>query len=171
MTGAKNHIPTLQHRLSRDVEVDMILTRTDPLNAVDRIFEQVFGSAGGAQGATMAMDAVWRGDQLMLAVDLPGVPEDAIELTVADRVLTIAAERRQPADQEGDRWALRERSHGRWTRSVRLGAALDPEKVTAAYADGVLTITIPTSESASPRKISIGKGETPAEAIETTSSN
>jgi HSP20 family protein len=146
----------------------MILTRTDPLNAVDRIFEQVFGSAAGSQG-TMAMDAVWRGDELVLSVDVPGVPEDAIELTVADRVLTIAAERRQPAEQEGERWALRERAHGRWTRSVRLGTALDPEKVTAAYTDGVLTVLIPASASASPRKISIGKGEPTSPAIDTTS--
>jgi HSP20 family protein len=149
----------------------MILTRTDPLNAVDRIFEQVFGSAGGAQGSAMAMDAVWRGDELLLTVDVPGVPEDAIELTVADRVLTIAAERRQPAEQEGERWALRERPHGRWTRSVRLGTALDPEKVTAAYTDGVLTIMIPASASASPRKISIAKGEVGSSAIETTSTS
>ena len=105
----------------------------------------------------------------MLTVDVPGVPEDAIELTVADRVLTIAAERRQPAEQEGERWALRERSHGRWTRSVRLGTALDPEKVTAAYTDGVLTIMVPASASASPRKISIAKGEAGSPAIETTS--
>jgi HSP20 family protein len=157
------------HDLSISSGGTMILTRTDPLNAVDRIFEQVFGSAGGGQGGTMAMDAVWRGDELVLTVDVPGVPEDAIELTVADRVLTIAAERRQPAEQEGERWALRERPHGRWTRSVRLGTALDPEKVTAAYTDGVLTIMVPASASASPRKISIAKGESTAPAIDTTS--
>jgi HSP20 family protein len=149
----------------------MILTRSDPFNAVDRIFEQVFGSAGGAQGNVMAMDAVWRGDQLELTVDVPGVPEDSIELTVTDRVLTIAAERRQPGEQEGERWALRERAHGRWTRSVRLGTALDPEKITAAYTDGVLTIMVPASESASPRKISIDKGSQQQAAINTTSSD
>jgi HSP20 family protein len=147
----------------------MILTRQDPLQAVDRIFEQVFGSAGGTQPGPMAMDAVWRGDELVLTVDLPGVPEDAIELTVSDRVLTVSAERPQPVEQEGERWALRERAHGRWTRSVRLGSALDPEKVSAAHKDGVLTIVVPAAANATPRKISIGTSSPTS--IDTTSSD
>jgi HSP20 family protein len=147
----------------------MIRTRNDPLSTMDRIFEQVFGSPVGVQGSVLAMDAVWRGDRLEISVDLPGVPDDAIELTVNDRVLTVSAERRQPAEQEGDRWALRERAHGRWTRSIRLGSTLNADNVTASHTDGVLTITVPASASATPRKIEIGKSADQS-AIETTSS-
>ena len=91
----------------------MILTRTDPLSAVDRIFEQVFGSPVSSSGSIMAMDAVWRGDELVLTIDVPGVAEESIDVTVSDRVLTVTAERPEPAEKEGERWALRERSHGR----------------------------------------------------------
>ena len=72
----------------------------------------------------------------MLTVDLPGTPAEALDVAVADRVLTIAV-------------ATDELS---WSRSVRLGAALDAEQVSARYADGRLTVTVAAAATAEPRR-------------------
>src|SRR5437588_379524 len=73
-----------------------MLMRTDPFRELDRLTQQVFGSASGtwSRPAVMPMDAYRSGDEFVVAFDLPGVSPDAIELDVERNVLTVKAERR-----------------------------------------------------------------------------
>ena len=85
------------------------------------------------------VDAAWNGRTLVLTADFPGTPAEAVDVSVAGRVLTIAV-------------ATDELS---WKRSLKLGTALDAEQVSARYADGRLTVTVAAVATAEPRHIEI----------------
>ena len=111
----------------------------------------------------MAMDAYRRDNDVWVHIDLPGVAADGIEIDLDRNVLTVTAERssvRQPEDQA----YIFERAKGRFQRQVHLGDGLDSASITADYSDGVLTLRIPVSERAQPRKISVGTGQGAIEA-------
>ena len=129
-----------------------MLVRTDPFRELDRLTQQVLGTA--ARPAAMPMDAYRQGDTFYVHFDLPGVSTDSIDLTVEQNVLTVRAERRanQPGGAE---MLISERPSGIFTRQVFLGDTLDADNIAADYRSGVLTLTIPVHEQAKPRNIQI----------------
>jgi HSP20 family protein len=129
-----------------------MLMRTDPFRELDRLAQQVLGTA--ARPAAMPMDA-WREDQeFVVAFDLPGVNPESIDLDVERNVLTVKAERPEVAGKDTELIAS-ERPRGVFSRQLILGDTLDTENVKAAYDGGVLTLRIPVTEKAKPRKIDI----------------
>ena len=138
-----------------------MLMRTDPFRDLDRLTQQVFGTA--ARPAFMPMDAWRSGDVFHIEFDLPGVSTDSIDLDVERNVLTVRAERSQ-ANNNGSEMIAAERPRGVFSRQIILGDNLNLDAVEAAYNDGVLHLTIPVAEKAKPRKISIdssnGNGNT-----------
>jgi HSP20 family protein len=98
-----------------------------------------------------------------VVVDLPGVANDDIEVTVHDGILTLAAATKPPvADRVADpvaeggaRVLRRERRSGSYERRLSIGVEVDEEAVSAKYRDGVLFITIPKATKALPRKIAV----------------
>jgi HSP20 family protein len=129
-----------------------MLMRTDPFRELDRLTQQVFGTA--ARPAAMPMDAYRQGDSFYVCLDLPGVDADSIQLTVEQNVLTIRAER-APLKADEAEPIVSERPYGIFTRQVFLGETLDADNIAADYAAGVLTLTIPVREAAKPRSIEI----------------
>jgi len=136
-----------------------MLMRTDPFREVDRLAQQVFGTA--ARPAAMPMNAYRKGDSFYVELDLPGVKQDSIELTVEQNVLAIRAERSPLQASDDVEVLITEAPAGMFTRQVFLGDTLDAEAVEASYADGVLSLRIPVREAAKPRKVAITTGETP----------
>jgi HSP20 family protein len=132
-----------------------MLMRTDPFRDVDRLFEQLVGTA--ARPAVMHVDAERDGDNLYVYFDLPGVDPDSIELTVERNVLEVKAERRHEL-KDGVETVLSERPMGLFSRQLFLGDTLDTDKLEATYDNGVLTLRVPVSDRAKPRKINIGTG-------------
>jgi HSP20 family protein len=145
-----------------------MLVRFDPFRELDRLWDAANAAASGPR--SMPMNVVRRGDQLVLTFDLPGVPLEAVDLTVERDQLTVSAERSQ-ARREGEEWLVNERPTGRYHRQLLLGDNLDTDRIDANLHDGVLEITIPVAEQAKPRKVAIGGGTNGAqpEAIEATS--
>jgi HSP20 family protein len=132
-----------------------MLMRTDPFRDLDRLTEQLWGTA--SRPALMAMDA-WRdGDEFVVEFDLPGVSPDSVDLDVERNVLTVKAER--PALNGNRELIAAERPRGVFSRQLILGDNLDTERISASYNAGVLALEIPVVEEAKPRKISIGTGE------------
>ena len=129
-----------------------MLMRTDPFRELDRLTQQVLGTA--ARPAAMPMDAYRQGDSFYIQLDLPGVSADSISLTVEQNVLTVRAER-APVQADGAQLIVAERPYGVYTRQVFLGETLDADHIGADYAAGVLTLTIPVRESAKPRNIEV----------------
>lgn len=132
-----------------------MLMRTDPFREFDRIVSQAFGTSTGTSTRPVAlpMDAWREGDTFVLEFDLPGVNPDSIDIDVERNVLTVRAER---PGRNGD-WELlaAERTRGAYSRQLVLGENLDLDRLEAAYADGVLRLTVPVAEKARPRKIEI----------------
>ncbi|WP_328476616.1 Hsp20/alpha crystallin family protein [Actinoplanes sp. NBC_00393] len=132
-----------------------MLMRTDPFRDIDRLAETFFGTAG--RPAVMHVDAERDGDWFHVYFDLPGVDPDSIDLTVERNVLSVRAERRR-AQRDGVEQVISERPMGTFSRQLLLGDTLDTEKLEAAYENGVLTIRIPVSDRAKPRRINITAG-------------
>jgi len=129
-----------------------MLMRTDPFRELDRLTQQVFGTA--TRPAAMLMDAYRSGDSFYVHFDLPGIKADSIGLTVEQNVLTVRAER-APVHADGAEMIVSERPSGIFTRQVFLGESLDADKIAADYSAGVLTLTIPVREQAKPRSIQV----------------
>ena len=134
-----------------------MLIRTDPFRELDRLTQQVFGTA--ARPAAMPMDAWQEAGAFVVAFDLPGISPDAVDLNVERNVLTVRAERRD-ATQPNVELVVSERPRGVFSRQLILGDTLDTENIKASYDVGVLTLRIPVAEQAKPRKIEIeSKGQ------------
>lgn len=128
-----------------------MLMRTDPFRELDRLTQQVFGTA--ARPAGMPMDAWREGETFVVEFDLPGIEPGSIDIDVERNVLTVRADR--PAREGIEELIAAERSRGVFSRQLILGDTLDTEGVQARYADGVLRVTIPVAEKARPRKVEI----------------
>jgi HSP20 family protein len=140
------------------VEVETMLMRTDPFRELDRLTQQVLGTAGTlARPSAMPMDAWQQGEEFIVELDLPGIDPASIDLDVERNVLTVKAERPAlPADRE---LLAAERPRGVFSRQLILGDTLDTDRVQADYHAGVLTLRIPVAEKAKPRKIQINQAD------------
>jgi HSP20 family protein len=135
-----------------------MLMRTDPFRELDRLAQQLTGSATPGTWSRpnpMPMDAYRSGDEYVVVFDLPGVPSDAIDLDVERNVLTVKAERRPLPVGDGVEMHVSERPLGVFSRQLFLGDGLDAERIAASYDNGLLTVRIPVAAQAKPRKIKI----------------
>lgn len=132
-----------------------MLMRADPFHELDRLAQQVFGTA--ARPTAMPMDAWREGDNFVVEFDLPGVDLDSVDVDVERNVLTVRAER-GPSVGENVELVASERPRGTFSRQLILGENLDTENVKATYHAGVLRLTIPVAERARPRKIEVTSG-------------
>ncbi|NAZ76441.1 Hsp20 family protein [Kineococcus sp. T13] len=134
-----------------------MLMRTDPFRELDRITQQVFGTA--ARPTAMPMDAWRSGDEFVVEFDLPGVDPAGVELDVERNVLTVRAQR--PVAEGPHEMVAAERPRGVFSRQLILGDNLDAERISANYHAGVLTLRVPVAERAKPRRITVETSEQP----------
>lgn len=135
-------------------------TYWDPFQEMDRLFASIVGNA--RQSGALPMDLFRTGDHYVLSMDLPGVDPGTIDVSVEDRTLTVRAERTQRSGDDAQ-WLVRERPTGTFARQLTLGRGLALDQISASYSDGVLSLTIPVSEEARPRRIEVAHaaGATP----------
>lgn len=139
-----------------------MLMRTESFRDMDRLFEQLVGTAN--RPAAMQVDAERDGDTFSIYFDLPGVDPDSIDLTVERNVLQVRAERRR-RQRDGVETVISERPTGVFSRQLFLGDTLDTDRLQASYDNGVLTVRIPVSDKAKPRRIHIEAGGSTAKQI------
>jgi HSP20 family protein len=126
-------------------------TLWDPIQEMDRLFGSL--ALNQRNAPAMPMDLFREGDHYVMAVDLPGVDPGTIDVACEDRTLTIRAERTARSGE--GQWLVRERPTGTFARQLTVGRGLALDKITASYADGVLTLTIPVADEAKPRRIEV----------------
>lgn len=135
-----------------------MLTAWNAVSTLDRMFDDVMGSAFGTatnrQTFDPAIDVRASESEVVFLCDLPGVKQEDIDVTLQNHVLTIKGKRTFEG-KEGEQ-VLLGRAYGAFSRAYTLPDSLDEENLTANLADGVLTIRIPKHPKARPRKISIG---------------
>ena len=107
-----------------------------------------------------ALDAYETPEELVIKVTIPGVKADDLKVTVNNGTLVISGEAREEQEEKKEHYLLRERRSGAIHRAVALPEGLDTEKSEAIYEDGVLTVTLPKTEQAKPREISVKVKET-----------
>lgn len=142
-----------------------MLMQTDPFREMDSVFGRLTGRLA-EMAMPLSLDALRRGDDIWVHMDMPGVKAENLDISVERNVLTISAERDWQRE-EGDRVYVSERARGSFRRQLQLGEGLDLENLEADLHDGVLTLRIPLAERAKPRKISItSSGRSEPQAIE-----
>ena len=90
-----------------------------------------------------ASEASTSGKAYTIAMELPGVDEKDIDLSVAKGVVTVKGEKKTAREETGDTWYFSERQYGSFQRSFRVPPDGDEARVGADLKDGVLTITVP----------------------------
>ncbi|MCU1617937.1 MAG: heat-shock protein Hsp20 [Frankiales bacterium] len=128
----------------------------DPFSELDRLTGNLLQFRPGPR--FMPVDLYRDGDQYILNADLPGVDPGSVDVDVDGQLLTIRAQR-TAASHEGAKWLAQERPHGTYLRQFSLGEGIASESISATYDNGVLSVTIPVSEKAKPRKIEINAAQ------------
>jgi HSP20 family protein len=126
-----------------------------PFNRLDTLFDRFFGDDGGflSQAWTGLPVAMWDDeDHIYIEVELPGVADKDVDLSVHNGMLFIRGERKP---EEGRRYLYNGRSYGRFERVVTLPEAVKTDDVQATLANGILSITLPKSPEAKPKKITL----------------
>ena len=102
-----------------------------------------------------ALDVVEQDDAIVVAAELPGISAEDIDISVENNVLSVRGEKKEASEGHQGKYHHVERRYGTFHRSVRLPGTVDAGKIDASYLHGVLTITLPKSEAAKPRKIEV----------------
>ena len=95
-----------------------------------------------------------------ISMELPGVSEDDVELSINNGSLIVRGEKKTESEKKGDTWYFSERQYGAFSRTFQLPEDADGRKTSAAMKDGVLKITVPRvapEEKDKTQKISISK--------------
>lgn len=127
---------------------------------MNRIFDTSIRGEGGdedveATAWTPAVDIYETKDAIVVAVEAPGMTREQFAVEVKDEVLTIKGERPFEKDVSREQYHRIERAYGKFRRSFILGTAVQTDRITANYTDGVLMINLPKIEEAEPKKIEI----------------
>ena len=120
----------------------------------DRLAQGLLDGPARFESSAVPMDVVRRGDALHVIMDLPGREPDGLDVSVDGRVLTVTAARRSER-AEGEQVFLRTRPEGTVRQQLALPDGLDLERIEAGYEGGVLTLTIPLTAAAKPRRVEI----------------
>lgn len=126
-----------------DTVFDMVPALLRPLSSVERRF------------AGPRMDVLENENAYQLAIELPGVPKDAIQVGVYENTVTVAGETAEGQKPEDQSWLLRERSFGKFSRNITLPEAVDEESSEARYTDGVLYLTLRKKRASQVKRISV----------------
>lgn len=124
----------------------------DPFRDLDRLAQGLMDTRQAPR--MMPIDLHRDGDHYVLSADLPGVDPGSIDVDVDGQLLTIRAERTLRSDTDVQ-WLAHERPSGSFLRQLTLGDGLDTSAISAHYDNGVLSVVIPVSEQAKPRKVQV----------------
>jgi len=125
-----------------------------------RLFDEMANRAWSQTGWIPPVDVREDERAIVLALELPGVAPEDVEVTTENGMLRIQGEKRA-ARKEGDeqRYHLVERSYGKFMRTFQLPKGVDESKIEADFNHGVLNVRVPKAALPQPRKIVIGKGD------------
>lgn len=131
----------------------------------ERMFEDFFGRRGmwparwdravAELPAFPSVDVIDRDDELVVRAEVPGYKKEEIEISVADSLLTIKGETHAEEKAEKGNYYHCEISHGAFSRSIGLPAAVDDTKAKASMKDGMLELTLPKREKSKRHTIAI----------------
>jgi HSP20 family protein len=138
----------------------------DPLRLVGELlrwdpFADYEGVPGVARagGFMPAVDVRESPDAYHFRVDLPGVKDDEVEISLTGNRLTISGQRQEEKRDDRERYHSYELCYGSFSRSFTLPDGTDADNVRAEMKNGVLEVTVPKRPEVKPRRIAIGQGQ------------
>jgi len=131
-------------------------------NEIDRVFDRFFPSRDQDQESSSPqtvwrprMDLIETEDAYRLHLDMPGMSRDELNISYKDNELVVSGERTSERTDENEEFVRVERSFGQFRRSFTLPHTVDAKTISATYVNGVLTVTVPKTETVKPRQIEI----------------
>lgn len=126
---------------------------------MDRFWEDFFGpgplSQRGVEEWIPAVDVAETPEKVTVKAEVPGIEPKNLDISLVGDLLTIKGEKKSERQETKENYHLVERSHGSFSRALRLPTAVDANKIEAQYEKGVLTITCPKKEVVKPKAITI----------------
>lgn len=125
------------------------------MTRLQREMSHLLGGTSAPINSFPAMN-LYAGDEgIILTAELPGLEPEDLDITVLGETLTLTGSRNGEDVEEGVKYHRRERSYGRFNRTVQLPFQVDSEGVEASFTNGVLHIVLPRAEEDKPRKITV----------------
>jgi HSP20 family protein len=93
--------------------------------------------------------------KLVLRLEVPGIPQEELQISLENQTLTIKGERKFVKDEKEENFHRIERRYGSFVRSFALPATIDTESTQANYENGVLSVTLQKKEAAKPKQVKI----------------
>jgi len=130
-----------------------------PWSAIDRLQNEM-NSLISRFAPSSAQDFpainIWADEEkAVVTTELPGISTDAIEISVAGKILTISGLREPEKAEEGESYHRRERWYGKFTKTIEMPFPVNPAKVEAKFKKGVLYVSLPRLEADRPKKITV----------------
>ena len=130
----------------------------DPFLEMRRMQQNVNQRLAGLTSAAAEYPPIslWVGeDSVAVTAELPGIAPSDVDLTVRENTLTLTGEGGSPAEDKKSVWHRRERPYGRFSRTVQLPFRVDPARVEARFANGLLEVELHRPAADRPKKIQI----------------
>jgi HSP20 family protein len=132
---------------------------------MNRIFRESFGPEGSDEALTTSnfappVDVYEDEHNITLKIEVPGIDEQDVNVTIENNTLTVRGERRFEKDEKEENFHRVERMYGSFTRSFTLPNTVDPEQVSAHYEKGVLKIRLSKKAEAKPKLIKVNVEKT-----------
>jgi len=127
-------------------------------DAMHDMFDRVLGAweTPFAEPAWVpALDIAEREDEIVIKAELPGMKAEDIDISVQGNTLTLSGEKSTESEKKEENYYHVERRYGTFRRTLTLPTQVDPDKIEAHHAHGVLTITLPKSEKERARRIPV----------------
>ena len=127
---------------------------------MNRIFREAFSPEGSDEALTTSnfappVDVYEDEHNITLKIEVPGIDEKDINVSIENNTLTVRGERRFEKDEKEENFQRVERMYGSFTRSFTLPNTVDPEQTNAHYDKGVLRIRVPMRAEAKPKQIKV----------------
>ena len=129
--------------------------RRDMDHMWDRFFGEDWGLTKCREGWSPSLDISETKDKLIVKTELAGVDPKEVNISISGGVLTIKGEKKEEKEEKDENYHLMERSYGSFSRSVRLPAEVEQDKIKASCKNGVLKITLPKSEKTKAKEIKV----------------
>jgi HSP20 family protein len=149
-----------------------VLTRWQPFREitslqerVNQLFNDVFSEIASPDRSLLTSfsvaprtDVYEEDDRVVLEMEMPGIKEEDIHLTLEGNTLSISGERKIENNRKPDRYQRVERYYGSFSRTFTLPASVDPDSVDAKYSHGILHVNMAKKANARPRQIKVNGG-------------
>ncbi len=129
---------------------------------MDQLFQQVFGeplARNGGDTVSLPIDIRQTDSAYVLEASVPGFRPEDVEVTFDNGVLTVRGERREESERKEGEYVRRERRAASVYRQVSLPSEVEPERISAGFEHGVLTVTVPRTPRAQPKRIPVSVGQ------------